>query len=387
MGPKNPFVETALSYALSYISAVKPGLIAPISITIFADDDYYSQSNPNRIKDAFTDFKVPLHEAHKTGLGSSAALVTAFTAALLLFYLPPETFSLLDPSTSQLKAKDVLHNLAQASHCAAQGKVGSGFDVAAAVYGSCNYRRFSPSILDQLGQVGSFGFLQRLQSLVQEEPWDTEIIKLPTIFPTGVRIVMCDVDCGSQTVGMVKKVLAWRQNDADEAERIWTTLQESNKALAFDLIYLAEYAKLNPSAFKQDLESIASGDASIDKKKVWNGHYANIATTIQKIRSAIREMSDKSNVPIEPVEQQRLLDACSALPGVIGGVVPGAGGYDAIVLLVADHELVMKRLEDKLASLGTEGSANSPTRVRILGVKEDKGGIQDESTRDYTLGR
>ena len=34
-------------------------------------------------------------------------------------------------------------------------------------------------------------------------------------------------------------------------------------------------------------------------------------------------MSKLSSVPIEPEEQTRLLDACSALPGVIGGGVPG----------------------------------------------------------------
>ncbi len=54
--------------------------------------------------------------------------------------------------------RDKLHNLAQAAHCAAQGKVGSGFDVGAAVFGSCSYRRFSPSILEGLGDAGTPGF-------------------------------------------------------------------------------------------------------------------------------------------------------------------------------------------------------------------------------------
>ena len=46
---------------------------------------------------------------------------------------------------------------------------------------------------------------------------------------------------------------------------------------------------------------------------------------IQRIRKYMREMSTLSGVPIEPEEQTRLLDACSALPGVIGGGVPGGG--------------------------------------------------------------
>jgi len=34
-------------------------------------------------------------------------------------------------------------------------------------------------------------------------------------------------------------------------------------------------------------------------------------------------MSTASGVPIEPEEQTRLLDACAACAGVIGGGVPG----------------------------------------------------------------
>lgn len=42
------------------------------------------------------------------------------------------------------------HNTAQYVHCLAQGKIGSGFDVAAAIYGSHVYTRFDPSVLDPL---------------------------------------------------------------------------------------------------------------------------------------------------------------------------------------------------------------------------------------------
>ena len=144
---QNKFVETALAYALTYISALAHSSIASASVTILADADYYSNTgSPSNATTTtnrrFLDFNVPLQEAHKTGLGSSAALVTAFTAALLAHYLSADLLSL----TSEA-GKARIHNLAQAAHCAAQGKVGSGFDVAAAVYGSCVYRRFSPSIL------------------------------------------------------------------------------------------------------------------------------------------------------------------------------------------------------------------------------------------------
>jgi phosphomevalonate kinase len=44
---------------------------------------------------------------------------------------------------------------------------------------------------------------------------------------------------------------------------------------------------------------------------------------IEAIRDGMRAMSTASGVPIEPEEQTRLLDACAACPGVVGGGVPG----------------------------------------------------------------
>jgi len=52
----------------------------------------------------------------------------------------------------------------------------------------------------------------------------------------------------------------------------------------------------------------------------------------------MKEMGNHSGVPIEPDEQTRFLDVCVAQAGVIGGGVPGAGGYDAIWLLICDPE-------------------------------------------------
>lgn len=78
---------------------------------------------------------------HKTGLGSSAALITSLVAAIFVHF----------GAVASLTNKDdrvLVHNTAQQAHCLAQGKVGSGFDVSAAVWGSHRYRRFDPSVLE-----------------------------------------------------------------------------------------------------------------------------------------------------------------------------------------------------------------------------------------------
>jgi len=300
---------------------------------------------------------VPLWEAHKTGLGSSAALVTAFTGALLSHYLPKAQFD-LTTDTSRKR----LHNLSQGAHCAAQGKVGSGFDVASAVFGSCLYKRFSPSLLQSHGEPGSPSFSTKLKALVEETgvKWDTEIVKSAVQVPKGLRLVMCDVDCGSKTPGMVKQVLQWRKENPTEAGKIWSELQKRNDGLAAELVKLS----------KED---------STD--------YSELRECIDRIRALIREMSEASGVPIEPEEQTQLLDTCSRIPGVVGGVVPGAGGYDAVSLLVENKPEVIEGLKNALADWkineGVDKGAVTIGKVSMLGVREEMEGVRLEDPAIY----
>jgi ERG8-type phosphomevalonate kinase len=88
-------------------------------------------------------------EVAKTGLGSSAAMTTAVVAALL-HYLGVVNLSSLTKDQDQerdMTDLDIVHMIAQTAHCIAQGKVGSGFDVSSAVYGSQRYVRFSPEVI------------------------------------------------------------------------------------------------------------------------------------------------------------------------------------------------------------------------------------------------
>lgn len=95
----------------------------------------------------FSSQDVHLADVHKTGLGSSAALITSLVTSLLL------QFSVINPdefAEGSSKGRNIAHNLAQFVHCLAQGKVGSGFDVSAAVFGSQLYTRFDPLRLQPL---------------------------------------------------------------------------------------------------------------------------------------------------------------------------------------------------------------------------------------------
>lgn len=353
----NPFIETTLAYALTYISKAlhqRPShTMTPAKLTILADSSYYSAPDPSSSSSAaaasspaagarFVHMQTTLKDAKKTGLGSSAALVTSLTAALLSQYLGPAHFDL---ATDQAKA--VLHNLAQTAHCRAQGKIGSGFDVAAAVYGSCLYRRFSPSVLDAVPHPGQPSFASRLVDVVDGPGWDTEVRKDAVALPAGVAMRMCDVDCGSQTVGMVKAVNAWRARDPAGAKQLWAELQRRNGVLAGVLA---------------------------------TGQLAQLPAALAASRELVRKMGAESGVPIEPESQTELIDALTnEVDGVYGGVVPGAGGFDAVALLLKDDEDTAKRVDAFLA----EWSQKKGAKVKLLGVRGELEGVRSEKLSEF----
>jgi phosphomevalonate kinase len=66
-------------------------------------------------------------------MGSSAALTTSLVGALLQWFgVIKLGFRRGDDDRA------IVHNLSQLAHAVAQGKIGSGFDVAAAVYGEAD---------------------------------------------------------------------------------------------------------------------------------------------------------------------------------------------------------------------------------------------------------
>ena len=364
----NKFVETTLTYVLTYLTHVRGCAIleSDVEVTILADQDYYSQSakpwpeslQERREGSPFKNFDVQITEAHKTGLGSSAALVTSLVSALLACYLRKNEFDSETPLNQR-----TIHNLAQAAHCAAQGKVGSGFDVAAAVYGSCLYRRFTPTILESVGDSTSEGFGERLHRCVDDleltAKWDVEVASQAIRIPESLLLVMCDVDCGSETPGMVRKILQWRKEKAEEAALLWNALQQGQEDLCLELRRLVELHNV-------DADFTAMGDV------------------LAAIRSLVREMSTKSDVPVEPPVITELLNFCTSVPGVVGGVAPGAGGYDAVALLLKNDPDVLKTLQSRLVGWKSQDDTGAKIgKVRLLGVKQENEGVQIEDADAY----
>ena len=61
---------------------------------------------------------------------------------------------------------------------------------------------------------------------------------------------------------------------------------------------------------------------------------AAVRAACVRVRALLRDISTRADVPIEPPAQSALLDATMEQRGVLIALVPGAGGFDAIIALV-----------------------------------------------------
>jgi len=234
-------------------------------------------------------------------------------------------------------ARKLAHNTAQFVHCFAQGKVGSGFDVSAAVFGSQLYTRFKPALLDDLMKAGDM--LPLSPSLSPGRHWDyrTDPIQLPPL----VRLLLADVSAGSDTPSLASKVLKWRREKADQANALWAAIDASNQTLATQLRHLFDLHERQSDLYASAVKRMSSapssewlGGATSERSVVQA--FLDLRKTSENTRALMRQMGKAvgDNVHIEPDTQTELLDASIAQKGVICGGVPGAGGYDAIWLLM-----------------------------------------------------
>lgn len=272
--PKLKFVATAIETALAYLKIRK---ITTTGVKIETHSD-----------------KAFVSGAGKSGLGASAAVTVATTAAAL---------GCFEPKLS--KDKELVHKLSQISHSAAQGKVGSGFDVAAATYGSCKYVRFSPQIVEK-GVAAA------------EEKWDYQVkrVSLPPVFSVVIANI---VGKSTNTTELVKKVNQFKQKNPGQYLELIKQLNEANIHAVNDLIELKK-AK-NEKADGKLLEKFYSA--------------------FEEGRKLTKQLGQLSGVEIESDEMTELIED-SKLHGAFVAKLPGAGGGDSIAALCTSAETAEK---------------------------------------------
>ncbi|KAH7479013.1 hypothetical protein PRIC1_009432 [Phytophthora ramorum] len=325
-----------------------------VHVALRGDNDFYSQVQ------RLTEAELPLRRANlralesflpptmeerngklvalKTGMGSSAALVMSLVAALVAFFVPTVRF---DERSEDL---ELVHNLAQLSHCYVQRKIGSGFDVSAACFGSQRYTRFPATILDAFTTEDALKSDDIARCITNRALWDTPNRVKSVRLPSSFHLIMGDVSSGSATVSMVRQVLKWQKEQPEHARRVMDAIHHHNMEVERGFADLCELEDSCSSPI--DWESLAEG------REQWNVGDARVGTILSRINKAyskfrglMREMGTSAGVPIEPPEQTAILDETMKIPGVLVAGVPGAGGYDAICVVVL-HERVLQAVED-----------------------------------------
>ncbi|PIN17872.1 Phosphomevalonate kinase [Handroanthus impetiginosus] len=403
---RNPFVEYAVRYAVATARAtlgenkkdeLRKLLLLGLHITILGCNEFYSYRNqieerglpltPESLASLppFTSITFNAEESSgqnckpevaKTGLGSSAAMTTAVVAALLHYLgvvnLPSVANGHLqgNEATQEL---DIVHKIAQTAHCMAQGKVGSGFDVSSAVYGSQRYIRFSPEVLSSAQGAVKAMSIEETMGDVLKANWDHERTNFH--LPPMMTLLLGEPGTGgSSTPSMVGAVKKWQKADPQNSTETWKKLSEANSALELHLNTLTKLAENNYDAYKSAINSCSK----LTSEKWTEGAIEPNQTEVVKallgardatleIRSNMRKMGEAAGIPIEPESQTRLLDTTMNMEGVLLAGVPGAGGFDAVFAV----------------TLGDESSnvvkVWSSLNVLALLVREDPRGVRLES--------
>ena len=362
-GLSNPFIQQVLTTVCNYFSSTVISHNC-ISIDIYSDPQYHSKENTKLVSNGINEFyfhTMDIQDVPKTGLGSSAGLVSVLTTALCSVFKP-------DLDVENKEHVRMIHNLAQIAHCQAQGKIGSGFDVAAATFGSVIYRRFSPEVISSLPSLEDNNiaeFQRTLKDTVDNVDWKTTADSVN--FPPGLKLVMGDVNTGSETVKLVQRVKQWYVDNEPRSLDIYKEIDTNNMRAIASLQELNELTKTRPEYYNKMIESLGSGEIS---------NYPELCalrTAFHAIRKNFRIITAESGAEIEPDVQTTLLDNCETLDGVIAGVVPGAGGYDAIALITGESTDVETETNDREAF----------QNVKWLKLQQAQRGLQEEVASSY----
>ena len=444
-GNRNEFLEKTLSLVFAYVlrqfdgdfdkflqfgwNGEKSNIMA---IKLRADNDFYSQihhlegkgmkltpGNMARLEPFLPcpkDETVGTVTVNKTGMGSSAALVTSLVGSLLVYFdivsLPIsecQSSTGFNPSSEMKNGVEIVHNLSQICHSLAQGKVGSGFDIASACFGSLAYTRFHPDLISNLPQSNedttSPNALFRVDSslslkiynLVSDvSKWDYS--KSPINLPQGMELLMADVCGGSESPSMAKRVMKWRKThesknfDQDNEIDIWELLRKGNESVLSVLnsfpkdlgIIGVKLSSLSYSEWK----GVVSSKSSDNREKEIARSLILLHDIFKANRLLLKSMGEKAgDVPIEPDSQSLIANTTEKVRGVIACGIPGAGGYDALFVLYLKGAETDRGNSDSVRdeiSRIWENAANDSVKICPLNVRSSSpnnwGGIRNSST-------
>ena len=235
----------------------------------------------------------------KSGLGASAAVTVAVVKGILTAYG-------MDPMENE-----AAHKLSQLAHSVATGKVGSGFDIAAATYGSIVYERYSPGILKDFPKEYSYNDIKK----ITEQHWDYKIE--PLSLPRNFKVLMANfINDAAITISLVSKVNEFKAKNYDEYSKLITKINEQDELA---IRYLRKLSK-----------------GSIDPEDL-----AKFKAAFDSARLVTKELGASAGIDIEDSEATKLIEDCKR-NGALVARLPGAGGRDSIAAIAIGDKAYSK---------------------------------------------
>ncbi|KAH7821744.1 putative phosphomevalonate kinase [Monocercomonoides exilis] len=284
----------------------------------------------------------------KTGLGSSACLVTSVCGALLHYFLGKK---MKKDSISELKTdlccpsvfKTQLFCASHLIHSLLQGKFGSGFDVMCCCYGSHLFQQ--PNALqckpELMGREEFSGDFLRARVEDMMKIWNLPPSKLPFNASVPLFVSLCEVGSGSSTVSLSSHLKKWKTEHLEEYDQLFKKLSEINKELIEHLRdFKVEESKSEDDESNtskcDDISSQMSSSFSFHSHSAQENFLIVLSSLFEKYRKQLLTISTKSGVPICPLLIDEVADVLKLdEDGVVAVGVPGAGGEDAFFILLS----------------------------------------------------
>ena len=261
----NPFVSAAV-WTVTQLAALCKHYVddrepVAVQVDIQADEQFYGDG--------------------KSGLGSSAAVICSVLSVLC--------------KQLGLESRPLLHLACQLANSKAQNKIGSGFDIAACLFGSHVFRRIA---CPELSTLTSSVTKAALEDVLQRYPWDqVETFTLPAAY----HVVLAPMGQGSNTRILAAQVIKWFQSGP-------------TGPILFDTLH----------ALNQDIQ-----------KRLQQEDDVGLRRATAEVWALQRQLSELSGVEVLPdAVLAELTRVVAQLPNVVLAGVPGAGGYDAAYFVV-----------------------------------------------------
>jgi len=234
-----------------------------------------------------------------------------------------------------------LHLLCQVANSLAQNKIGSGFDISAAIFGNQVYSRFPvkevETLVDALGNdKDASGFNSLVLNTLKESTFEW-LIPSQLIFPQSLKLWLIDLETGSDTRSLVKEILKYLDSSSE-----W-------KAHFFEVANRVVQGMYDTF---QEINSLEKENSANNEKLA--PLYEKLKELSKEYRKLLKDLGNNAKVEVEPDLLTYVLDQLTSLnKEIIYSVCPGAGGYDA-ACLISTQDLSEEELNNALQKVNNE---------------------------------